>query len=258
MKKEFQALVDRSESEDKKEKVSTLKIFVEPEIIKPFIIINVFNILQVLSGTYLIVFYAVDIIDHISNRQIDNFLAAVLTACVRFVFTIVATVLLGLIGRRALALSSGIGTAIAAIALAIHLNYESNEYSAYISALFLLIYVAMNTIGFMILPAMLVGELYPVKFRGFGGALTFTLINILLFIVANIFPMIKNEIGIHGVFWIFGISSMVCSIFLHLTLPETKGKTLAEIEDYFKQSNWTWYARKKENDNTDSSTISQA
>lgn len=258
MKKEFQALVDRAEAEEKREKVSPFKIFFEPEIIKPFIIINVFNILQVLSGTYLIVFYAVDIIDHISNGDVDNFLAAVLTACVRFVFTIVASFLLGLIGRRSLALISGVGTAFAAIALAIHLNNESTEYSAYISAFFVLLYVAMNTIGFMTLPAILIGELYPVKFRGFGGGLTFTLFNSLLFLAAKVFPLIKNSWGINGIFLIFGISSLICSVFLHATLPETKGKTLTDIEDYFKQSNWTWYSRKKDYDQPESSNVSHA
>lgn len=251
-------MVYRAEEDEKKDKISPLKILFQFEIIKPFFIINVFNFLQVFSGTYIIVFYAVDIISHISHDSIDNFLAAVLTACVRFMFTIASSVLLGLIGRRTLALSSGIGTAISAISLGIILRSEPTEYSGYIAGLCILIYVAMNTIGFMTLPGILLGELYPVKFRGFGGGLTFTLFNSLLFIAAKVFPFFKNTINMSGIFWIFGISSVICSVFLYVMLPETKGKTLAEIEDYFKQDNWTWIGRNKDSENSDGSTISHA
>lgn len=248
-KKEFQALVEHTESEEAQPKTSSWKLFLQPEIIKPFLIINIFNFLQVLSGTYLVVFYAVDIISHISNENIDNFLAAVLTACVRFMFTIVSSVLLGLIGRRSLGLSSGLGSAFSAVCLGILLSTRSTDNNGYIVALCILFYVASNTLGFMTLPGILTGELYPTKFRGIGGGLSMTIFNILTFTAAKMFPFIKNSVEVSGVFWIFGGASILGSLFVYVMLPETKGKTLAEIEDYFKQKNVTWVGRKITNGN---------
>lgn len=69
--------------------------------------------------------------------------------------------------------------------------------------------------------------------------------NFVLFGVAKVFPFVKNSVGVSGVFWIFALVGILASIFLYLTLPETKGQTLSEIEDYFQQAGFLWIGRKK-------------
>ncbi|KAJ8967883.1 hypothetical protein NQ317_013785 [Molorchus minor] len=237
-KEETEHLIERADMEKQYHQKTTLQSLFQPEIIKPFIIINVFNTMQILSGTYIIVFYAVDILSQVQGGEnMDHFLAAVLTACVRFIFTIIASCLLALMGRRTLAMTSGLGTAISALCLGtfLHQNCHGNEY---IAALFVLIYVATNTLGFMILPGVMLGELFPAKIRGLAGGVTFMLFNLVLFGTAKVFPSVKSLVGMQGVFWIFGTASLAASLFLYLTLPETKTKTLSQIEDYFRQSNF--------------------
>lgn len=205
--------------------------------------------MQTLSGTYLIVFYAVDIISHIGEDIVDNFLAAVLTAGVRFVFAIVSSILLAIIGRRALAIGSGLGTAITTLTLALYLfwcNHVGSSYSIEIPAACILLYVATNTVGFMVLPGILLGELFPAKIRGMLGGITFMIFHITLFCAAKTFPFIKRSIGIDGIFWLFGGSSLLASVFLYLVLPETKGRSLSQIEDYFLEKNIMWVTRDKE------------
>lgn len=246
-KVEVQHLINRSEEENITRCKTSWKAFTEPQVLKPFLIINIFNIVQILSGTYLIVFYAVDILSHIENLKIDSFLAAVLTACVRFIFTILASILLGIIGRRTLALSSGIATAFSAICLGTFLYVQDDcSSSGYISALLTFFYVAANTLGFMILPGVMLGELLPSRVRGIAGGVTFMLFNLFLFGTSKIFPFAKTQMGIHGVFWFFGTISLFASIFLFLTLPETKGITLSQIEDYFAGKNFLWVRRSDE------------
>lgn len=241
---EVEHLINRTEEESITHRKASWRSFAEPQVLKPFLIINIFNIIQILSGTYLIVFYAVDILSHIDNLKIDGFLAAVLTACVRFVFTIFASILLGVIGRRTLALSSGVGTAISALCLGsfLYLQEECRS-SGYVSALFAFLYVAANTLGFMILPGVMLGELLPARVRGIAGGITFMLFNFVLFGTAKLFPFVKAQIGVHGVFWFFGAVSLLASVFLFLTLPETKGVTLTQIEDYFSEKNFLWVKR---------------
>lgn len=123
-KLELQQLINRVENESLHKSKTSFKTLLEPQVLKPLLIINVFNIVQVFSGTYLIVFYAVDIISHIGNENIDSFLAAVFTAGVRFLFTILASVLLAFVGRRTLALNSGIGTAVSAGCLGTFLYFQ--------------------------------------------------------------------------------------------------------------------------------------
>lgn len=242
---ETEALIHRVELDNQHHKKTSLHTLFQPEVIKPFIIINVFNTMQILSGTYIIVFYAVDILSHIQGEEgLDHFLAAVLTACVRFIFSIIASFLLVLIGRRTLAMLSGLGTSISALCLGTILQ-QNCQGDGYLPALFVLIYVATNTVGFMILPGVMLGELFPAKIRGLAGGLTFMLFNIILFGIAKIFPFVKGAVGVSGVFWIFGGASVMASLFLYLTLPETKTKTLSQIEDYFGQNNFFWVRRDK-------------
>jgi hypothetical protein len=54
-----------------------------------------------------------------------------------------------------------------------------------------------------------------------------------VFAVVKTFPLIQHIASNHGSFWIYGSISLLGTIFFYLYLPETKGRTLQEIEDYF-------------------------
>lgn len=214
------------------------------EIIKPLVIINLFFLLQVLSGTYLIVFYGVDIIRDIGGEEIDNYIAGILMAVVRIICCGISCILFLKIGRRTIALISASGTALSSLILAGFFMKNNDSYiDKYIVIICVFMYVCLNTIGLMTLPGLLIGELLPQRARGVGGGFTMFLFNFALFGVAKIFPMIKNAIGIAGVFGIFGIAASLETLFTWLVLPETKNRTLQDIEDYFKDGNILWISK---------------
>jgi len=55
---------------------SAMSTIRDPGVLKPLIIINVFNALQLSSGTYIIVFYAVDMIKDIGEKELCNIIWA--------------------------------------------------------------------------------------------------------------------------------------------------------------------------------------
>lgn len=59
----------------------------------------------------------------------------------------------------------------------------------------------------------------------FGGCLGFT--------VAKSYQAINNVSGFYGVFWIFSSAAFCGAIFSYFIVPETKGKSLAEIQEFF-------------------------
>ncbi|KAF5278406.1 hypothetical protein FQA39_LY05895 [Lamprigera yunnana] len=249
-KKDMEQLINRAKEDQLRSAQnyeSTFKMFCTSRVLKPFAILNIFGLLQGLSGVYLIVFYAVDIISTMDNGM-NEFLAAVLTAGVRFLFTIVASILLLFVGRRPIALTSAIGTALSSFCLAL-LLYSNCYNKSILVPIVLLTYIATSTIGLLVLPAVLVGELFPMRIRGLAGSITFTNINLTIFLITKFFPMLHSLVGVHGFFLIFGVCSLIGSIFLYITLPETKNKSLNEIEDYFSQKGGLWVTRKKENNN---------
>lgn len=226
-------------------RISTMR---DPGVLKPLIIINVFNALQLISGTYIIVFYAVDMIRDIGGGNVDNYLAAVITAVIRMIFSLVACILLLKMGRRSLGILSAVGTSLASFILAGYISAVQNGSTVdpYILAVCLLFYVGANTVGLLTLPGLMTGELMPQRARGIGGGCIFFGFNLLMFFVTKYFPQLSDAVGMMGVFIIFGVSALLEAVFIYLALPETKDRALQEIEDYFQQSNLLWVTRTRE------------
>jgi MFS family permease len=155
----------------------------------------------------------------------------------------VSCVILVWFGRRTICVSSGLGSGPAAVLLGIFVYMQTIHTWIIISLL--LIYVAFNTYGYFVLPPAMIGEILPSKIRCVGGAYIFTMNDIGMFFATKAFPSVFRAVGTHGLFWIFGVSSLLCSLFLYLMLPETKGRSLVQIEEYFLQPNVLWLARNK-------------
>lgn len=175
-------------------------------------------------------------------------MAANATAGVRLAITIVACIMLLRVTRRSLVLVSGMGTAVSTLGLAFILMQSKESIASLPPALppaLILCYVGFNTLGFFLLPGLMVGELLPTKVRGLCGGYIFCIFNAVLFGFTKAFPNLKNAVGMSGTFGIFGASALLATLVLFLMLPETKGKSLLQIEQYYQKPNYFWVTRKK-------------
>ncbi|XP_023702853.1 facilitated trehalose transporter Tret1-like [Cryptotermes secundus] len=220
------------------------KQYLRPQVYKPFIIIHIFNIVQIVCGTNLFIFYSVDIISGFKHDgSLDINLTTILTSTVRVVFMAVSCVMLVWFGRRTVCISSGLGSGVSAVLIGTFVYMQNIE--AWIIIGLVLVYVAFNTYGYFVMPPSMIGEILPSKIRCFAGAYIFTMNDIGMFCATKAFSSVARAVGIHGIFWIFGVSSLLCSLFLYLLLPETKGRSLVQIEEYFLQPNILWLTRNK-------------
>ncbi|CAH2096310.1 unnamed protein product [Euphydryas editha] len=242
--RELHELISAREKEKARgeESIRFLATVLRPPVLKPLLLINAFNILQILSGSYVVIFYAVDIVKD-TGGSLDPQVAANASACVRLGVTIVACLLLLKVTRRFLVLVSGIGTAVCTLALAFLLSQGPGTGIA--PPFLILGYVAFNTLGFFLLPGLMIGELLPTKVRGLCGGYIFCLFNSVLFGFTKLYPIMKNSMDIAGVFGLFGASAALATVVLFLLLPETKGKSLIQIEQYYQNPNILWLTRKK-------------
>lgn len=210
------------------------------EVLKPLIIVVVFQMLLLLTGTYLIVFYAVDIISDL-GASVNSMTAAVLTALVRLMMTIVCCFAFYYMQRRSIYVPTGLGSSLSSTLLAFYLLYRYDKpktnVDIIIGFILILIYIAMNT-GYMVAPGFMIGELLPAKIRGRISGYIYAMFNISFFCLAKLFPYIKDTVKIYGVFLLFGAASFLATGLVYFMVPETKGRSLGEIEDYFKQSGW--------------------
>lgn len=89
------------------------------------------------------------------------------------------------------------------------------------------------TLGYLVVPWVMLSELYPQKVRGVMGGLTACTAHLFVFTVVKTYPMLSHVIHRYGTFLMYGCISLVGTFFFYFCLPETKGKSLHEIEDYF-------------------------
>jgi SP family facilitated glucose transporter-like MFS transporter 8 len=238
--------------------MATVRDFFKPRIVKPFLIIHLFNIFQAFCGLGIFTYYTVDILSKTrSGTQImDDYSTTVLVSGVRVVTVLVSSFLMLKVGRRTLAMTSGVLSSIAALCLGILLCLPSLEFGspvppqpvANMTFVLILVYAGGMSFGFFGLPSVMIGETQPAHVRGFACGYIYTVNDLLLGAVVKMYPWMSISLQIHGLFFLFGASCVFCTIFVYLFLPETQGLTLQQIEDYFRKPNVMWINRNKYSD----------
>lgn len=167
--------------------------------------------------------------------------------------SIITTVASRRFGRRPLSILSGLGMCITTLIVAIYLLIVPVEYTGgfrrlenstdaitsiesqhWTCVVCILLYVCFSSLGVLVIPWTLIGELLPMKVRGIGSGIMVGVAYILMFGVVKSFPFALNVIGTEGIFFFFSFMSLAGVLFVYKFLPETLGKPLQQIEDYFK------------------------
>lgn len=94
---------------------------------------------------------------------------------------------------------------------------------------------------------------YKLQVRGIVGGFTTCSAHLFVFSVVKIYPYLIHHLDKHGAFILYGVISFFATVFFYFFLPETKGKTLQEIEDYFSGRISTLKTKKIEKANNNNS-----
>lgn len=239
---------------------TSFRDFLQPPVLNPIAIIFGFILFFNLSGTYLIIYYAIDILSQM-DLTVSPLNASVILSLVRLIVTIIFCWLVMHVKRRMIYLVAGVGSTFSTISLASYLymrqysndgdvstSSAATQIDMWISLLLLLIFVSTNT-GFMIAPGMMTGELLPAKIRGRLAGYIYTYFSIVTFVLNKFFPQSNDYIGLCGVLLVFGLASLLATALIYFMVPETKGVSLLEIERHFQTNGWI-YKQNKNNPST--------
>jgi hypothetical protein len=219
----------------------TLNFLKRPEAYKPILIINAFFFFQQFSGIYVVIMYTVTIVRE-TGVQVDGYLVTVLVGISRLVMSFVISYASRRCGRRLLSNISGMGMTLSVGLLAGFLTLthdgvigpETATSYGWIPITALLFSVMMGTLGFLTLPFAMMGEVFPAKIRGWACGVSTFMATFYSFLSVKFFPQMKYWIGYHNVFTVYAATAAIGTVFIYLYLPETHGKTLKEIEDFFR------------------------
>lgn len=230
----------------------SVNMYSEAVVYKPLIILFLIFLFQQLSGAYAIIFYAVDLFREIGGqfeKGINEYIALVLLGSIRFVIAIVSAFTSKYIGRRTLLMVSGTGMCLCSLIAGIYmyltvippdelakLNITKVKEDDNIPLFCVLGYVCFSSLGYLVIPWTLVGELLPVKVKGKLSGVLIAAAYILMFGVVKVFPFVLESIKIQCLFYILSVINLCGVCFVFFFLPETLGKSFAEIERYFKKN----------------------
>ncbi|XP_050423740.1 facilitated trehalose transporter Tret1-like [Adelges cooleyi] len=236
---EVNNLVTFSENNTKLSAKKKLKMICQASTVKPFLILTTYFILSQYSGLNVVTFYAVDIIKD-SGSTLDKYVATILLGVIRLLFTVIGCMLMWRFGRKTLSYVSSIGCGLSMVCfggyMVQHDIWKSQGITpraTWVPVMNLSTFYAASTIGYLIVPWVMIGEVYPNQVRGVVGGLTTCVGHFSLFVVLQTYPIFQEHFTKPGTFFIYGVVALSSTLFIYLYLPETKGKSLQEIEESF-------------------------
>jgi len=185
------------------------------------------------SGINAIMYYAPEIFKSIGAGRDAAFAQTVSIGVVNLLFTFVAVWLADKAGRKALLIGGSLVQVLALAAVGV-------MFAMGIGGLWLLFFVMLFTAAFASamgpVPWIVISEIFPTKIRGRAMSMAVLVIWLSCFLVSQTFPVLVDAIGNAKTFWIYALCSFAGLIFVVAWVPETKGKTLEEIEQSWKRT----------------------
>ena len=184
-----------------------------------------------ITGVNAVLYYGSVIIrEHFPGQSTGMALASnVVIGLVNLIATIVAMVFLDRWGRRVILLTASGGMALALSCLVIGLNVQGAPPSLMlISVLF---YVAFFAFGMGPGPWLIISEIFPTKVRGRAASIATSTLWSGALLVTFTFLTLVDVLKLWGTFAVFGALSFVCFLYVWKAVPETKGRTLEQIQE---------------------------
>ncbi|CQR64037.1 MFS transporter [Streptomyces leeuwenhoekii] len=185
---------------------------------------------QQFGGINSIIYYAPSIMSRAGLPAANSITYSVVIGTVNVLMTIAAVPLIDRAGRRPLLLSSLAGMAFSLVALGVALGLPSSPAANVTALVFMVTYVASFAIGLGPVFWILAAELFPPESRARGGAVCALVNWAANFVVGQMFLPAADLVGESWVFWFFAAVSTAAVVFVLRTVPETKNRSLAEVQ----------------------------
>jgi len=199
----------------------------DPKLRKVLVLGVVLAVFQQWCGINVIFNYAEEIF-RAAGYDISSVLKNIAwTGSVNLAFTFVALGVVDRGGRRPLMLVGAAG--LAAIYVALGFCYNSGVKGL---PMLLLVLAAIGCYAMSLAPVtwVVISEIFPNRIRGAAMAVAVSALWIACFILTYTFPILNAKLGSAGTFWLYAAICAAGFVFIKLKLPETKGKSLEQIE----------------------------
>ena len=188
----------------------------------------ILSIFSQVTGINAIMYYAPEIFKSTGDGSGSALMQTVLVGIINVLFTIVAIKYADKAGRKNLLMAGSAGMAIC-LAL-IGAAFYMDAVKGYLVLIAILAYIACFALSLGPLTFVVIAEIFPNRVRGRAMSICLFFLWTAVYFVSQFFPILLQSIGSAYTFWIFMAMSIIAFVFVWRIVPETKGKTLEEIE----------------------------
>lgn len=194
------------------------------------------SVFQQLVGINVVLYYAPEIFRNMGSGTDAALLQTIIVGVINLTFTILAIFTVDRFGRRPLMIIGGLGMSLSMFALGTIFYAQSVGIGALIAMLF---YTAAFAMSWGPVCWVLLSEIFPNKIRSQAMAIAVAAQWIANYLVSCTFPMLDQNSYLvenfhHGfAYWIYGVMGLLAALFIWKFIPETKGRTLEEMNNLF-------------------------
>ncbi|XP_045779733.1 facilitated trehalose transporter Tret1-like isoform X2 [Maniola jurtina] len=211
--------------------------FCKKDFLKPMLVMVFSGLLLEASGRHIFPAYAIQIIREVTGNTTDSFYYTLGIDLIITVSALFSSALVRVLKRRTLLFSSGFAALFILACVCIYLYLTANGIMSknrpWIPILLFCGYFILSNLGCTPIPLAFLGELFPLAYRSVGSNLSGVLLSLYLMIGMQVTPFLLVGVKVYGTFAVFGSATGLALVVLCFILPETKDRTLQEIEDYF-------------------------
>jgi len=221
------ALIDIETTLGEEARIAGWRELIKPSLRKVLLLGIGLAVFQQWCGINVIFNYAEEVFAAAGYKISAILFNIVLTGVVNLVFTFVAIGTVDRAGRRKLMLTGAAGLAV--IYTILGAGYASHSRGPH---MLVLVVAAIGCYGMSLAPVtwVVISEIFPNRNRGAAMSVATASLWIACFILTYTFPLLNRGLGAAGTFWIYAAICVAGFIFIKTHLPETKGKTLEQIE----------------------------
>lgn len=222
---EMKEIRETAEKDGDKVRFSMLLKGKMPKILMIGIVIAVF---QQWCGINVIFNYAQEVFSAAGYGVSDILFNIVVTGVTNVIFTLVGMYLVDKLGRRGLLIIGSVGLAIIYAVMGAFYYLQVSGF-----AVLIMVVAAIACYAMTLAPVawVVISEIFPNRIRGMAMAVATFALWFACFVLTYTFPLLNNSLGAHGTFWLYGLICVGGFLFIYKYLPETKGKSLEQIEE---------------------------
>ncbi|HYW94369.1 MAG TPA: D-xylose transporter XylE, partial [Bacteroidales bacterium] len=202
------------------------------------IVIGIFlSVFQQFVGINVVLYYASSIFSNMGSDTDASLLQTIIVGAVNLVFTVLAIFTVDKFGRKPLQIIGALGMAASMICLGFSFYFNN---LGIVSLIFMLSYTAFFAMSWGPVTWVLLSEIFPNSIRGamsiaVAAQWIANLVVSWTFPILDGNPWLTDEFHKGFAYWIYGFMSILAAVFVWKLVPETKGKTLEDMENLWKK-----------------------